>query len=96
MKSAILPLFALCFAAAAQAAAPAAPQAESCEQIRAEIRAHTGMPARPNTALLGKVGANRQCRFTSAEAYRAAWGDKPLPKGEPRERRTKHREHDDD
>ena len=71
-------------------------QAESCDQIREEIRAHTGIPAKPNTILLGKVGANMKCRFTSAEAYRAAWGDKPLPKDDRRDRRSKGREHDDD
>jgi hypothetical protein len=77
------------------AATPEA-QAESCDQIREQIRAHTGTPAKPNTNLLGKVGANKKCRFTSAEAYRAAWGDKPLPKDDRRDRRAKGREHDDD
>jgi len=71
-------------------------QAESCDQIREQIRAHTGIPAKPNTTLLGKVGENKKCRFTSAEAYRAAWGDKPLPKDDRRDRRSKGREHDDD
>lgn len=71
-------------------------QEESCNQIRAEIQAHTGIPAKSNTILLGKVGANQKCRFTSAEAYRAAWGDKPLPKDDRRDRRSKGREHDDD
>jgi hypothetical protein len=74
------------FIGLAQAASPtaAAAQAESCDQLRAQIRAHTGLPAKPNTDLLSKVGANPTCRFTSAEAYRAAWGDKPIPKGERR------------
>lgn len=45
-----------------------------------EFSAHAGIPAKPNTLLLSKVGANKKCRFTSAEAYRAAWGDKPLLK----------------
>jgi len=71
-------------------------QEESCDQIRAEIRAHTGIPAKPNTLLLSKVGANNKCRFTSAEAYRAAWGDKPLPNDDRRDRRSKAHEHDDD
>jgi hypothetical protein len=69
---------------------------ESCEQIREQIQSHTGAPTNANTILLGKVGANQKCRFTSAEAYRAAWGDKPVPKYELRERRSKDREHDDD
>jgi hypothetical protein len=71
-------------------------QEESCDQIREEIRAHTGIPAKPNTLLLRKIGANNKCRFTSAEAYRAAWGEKPLPKDDRRDRRSKEREHDDD
>lgn len=71
-------------------------QEESCDQIREEIRAHTGIPAKPNTLLLRKIGANNKCRFTSAEAYRAAWGEKPLPKDDRRDRRSKGREHDDD
>lgn len=70
-------------------------QPESCEQIRKQIQAHTGIPARPNTTLLSKVGANKKCRFTSAEAYRAAWGDKPMPKEEARNsRRQKHGDDD--
>lgn len=71
-------------------------QAESCDQIREQIRAHTGIPAKPNTDLLSKVGANKKCRFTSAEAYRAAWGDKPFPKDDQRGRHSQGREHDDD
>lgn len=96
MKLPFLSLLLLC-AGAAHAAQPAAnPPAESCDQIRAQIAAHAGMPERPNTALLAKVGANRKCRFTSAEAYRAAWGDKPLPKDDRPARRAKHRDRDRD
>lgn len=74
-------------------AATTSTQEESCQQIREQIAAHTGVPAKPNTTLLGKVGANKKCRFTSAEAYRAAWGDKPMPKDDRRDRRSKN--HDD-
>lgn len=76
-------------------AAETTPPAESCAQIREQIRAHIGVPAKPNTDLLSKVGANRQCRFTSAEAYRAAWGDKPIPKEEARTGRHERHHHDD-
>lgn len=69
-------------------------QAESCEQIRTQIKAQTGVLPKPDTALLGKVGAYPKCRFTAAEAYRAAYGDKPMPKDEQRERRSKHRDGD--
>lgn len=68
-------------------------QEESCQQIREQITAHTGVPVKPDIVLLGKVGANKKCRFTSAESYRAAWGDKPMPKGDRRDRRSKN--HDD-
>ncbi len=94
MKAISLLLLALSMATV-HAATPDA-QEESCDQIRAEIRAHVGTPAKPNTILLGKVGANKKCRFTSAEAYRAAWGDKPLPKDDRGDRRSKGHGHDDD
>ena len=74
-------------------AATTAQQDESCQQIRSQIAAHMGIPAKPNMTLLGKVGENTQCDFTSAEAYRAAWGDKPLPESKRRDRRSK--DHDD-
>lgn len=71
-------------------------QAETCEQIRAQIKEQTGVLVKPDLKMLAKVGANKKCRFTAAEAYRAAYGDKPLPKSEPRARRDKHRDGDDD
>lgn len=91
MKLAIVPLFVLCLGAA-HAATPTEPQTESCETIRAQIRAQAGVLFKPDTVLLGKVGANKNCRFTSAEAYRAAWGDKPMPMDD---RSSKKHEHDD-
>jgi hypothetical protein len=69
---------------------------EPCDQIRSQIREHTGIPEKPNTTLLGKIGANSQCRFTSAEAYRAAWGDKPLPPDRTRHNHRNKHERDDD
>ncbi len=59
-------------------------RAETCEQIRAQIKEQTGVLIKPDLKMLAKVGANKKCRFTEAEAYRAAYGDKPLPKSEPR------------
>ena len=91
-----IPIFLLAVSmSAAHAAAPDAP-APSCDQIRAEIQAHTGIPAKPDTELLAKVGASKSCRFTSAEAYRAAWGDKPLPRDDRQGRHSGKHEHDDD
>lgn len=72
----------------------AAAQAESCEQIRTQIKAQTGVLPKPDTALLGKVGAHPECRFTAAEAYRAAYADKPMPKDERRKRHSAHRDDD--
>ena len=66
----------------AKAVAPAG--TDSCAQLRAQIAAQTEILPRPNVELLGKVGANEQCHFTSAETYRAAWGAKPLNLPEPR------------
>lgn len=81
------------FAVSANAAEP---ETETCEQIRAQIKEQTGVLVKPDLKMLAKVGANKKCRFTAAEAYRAAYGDKPLPKSEPRARRDKQRDGDDD
>jgi hypothetical protein len=65
-------------------------QAESCEQIREQIRAQSGLLPRADTALLQKLSARSECRFTAAEVYRAAYGDKPLPKTEQRGHQSGH------
>lgn len=69
---------------------------ESCDQIRGLISAQTGLPAKPDINLLKKL-ARPECRFTAAEVYRAAYGDKLMPKsvGEPSTLRPRH-DHDDD
>ena len=54
----------------------------SCEQIRAEIRGHVGIPATPNTNLLHKLSGRTECKFSTEEAYRAAFGDRPKRVGE--------------
>ena len=95
MKLVIASVIVLCFGVA-QAATTAEPQSESCDQIRAQIKEHVGIPSKPNTSLLGKVGANKRCRFTSAEAYRAAWGDKPMPKDDRRGKARRHHDGGDD
>lgn len=94
MKLAIASIVILCFGVV-QAATAAESLPESCDHIRAQIKEHKGVPSKPNTTLLGKVGANKQCRFTAAEAYRAAWGDKPMPQDQPRDGRRKKHDHDD-
>lgn len=89
--AALLALFSIQVRAADPAAAAATPAqavapagTDSCAQLRAQIAAQTEILPRPNVELLGKVGANEQCHFTSAETYRAAWGAKPLNLPEPR------------
>jgi hypothetical protein len=32
-----------------------------------------------NTTLLRNISVHQECRFSSAEVYRAAYGDKPMP-----------------
>jgi hypothetical protein len=58
----------------------AAPQAESCEQIRLQIKAQTGVLPKPDTAMLKTLHARLECRFSPAEVYQAVYGDKPMPK----------------
>lgn len=70
-------------------------QAESCDQIRAQINAQTGIPPKVNTELLRKL-ARPECRFSSAEVYRAAYGDKPMPINESVGHRAKRSHHHDD
>ena len=71
-------------------------QAESCDQIRIQIKAQVGLLAKPDTGLLQKLGARQECRFTAPEVYRAAYGDKPMPANVKERRRAKEGHHDDD
>lgn len=64
------------FASVAQAA-DEPPQ--TCIQIRERIKAVTGLVATPSMDLLQQIGKYKECNFSSAEVYRAAYGDKPLP-----------------
>ena len=74
----------------------ATPQAESCEQIRLQIKAQTGVLPKPDTTMLEKLDAQPECRFSTAEVYQAAFGDKPVSRKERRDRRAMHRDDDDD
>lgn len=67
----------------------AAPEAETCDAIRAKI----GQLPPADAELLRTLAIRQECRFTAAEVYRAAYGDKPMPKYRPRRH---HRRHDDD
>lgn len=86
MQFIILGLLGL-FAAHANAAEA---QAETCEQIRGQIKAQTAVLPKTNTELLNKLSARQECRFSAAEVWRAAYGDKPFPKQVSRGHHTKH------
>lgn len=69
------------------------PLRQSCAQIREQIQAQTGPLEKPDTELLKKVGARNDCAFTTPEAYRAGFGERPPAPYEPRRERDHH---DDD
>ena len=59
-------------------AAPATP--DTCEQMRTQIQAVTGLVTMPDKDLLSKLSTlHPACQFSSTEVYRAAYGDTPLP-----------------
>ena len=79
------------FAAGCQAASAPAP---TCEQIREQIKSVTGLPPKINTELLQTLSLRQECQFVAAEVYRAAYGDKPLPKQDTSSRQNSHDEDD--
>lgn len=84
-------LFAACLAALAMPAA-AAQQVETCDAVRAKI----GRLPPADGDLLRTLALRKECRFTAAEVYRAAYGDKPMPKYDESRWREQRREGDDD
>ncbi len=88
-------LTALCSLAVQSATLPDT-TTQSCSDIRDRIKAQVGVLAKPDIDLLRTLGARPDCSFTSAEAYRAAYGDKPLPPDEPMKSRRSNKQHDDD
>jgi hypothetical protein len=75
---------------AGASAAAAEPGGETCAAIRQRI--DQGPPG--DADLLRTLAVRGDCRFAAAEVYRAAHGDKPMPREAPR-RRHRH-EHDDE
>ncbi|MBS4018362.1 MAG: hypothetical protein KGZ68_09015 [Dechloromonas sp.] len=69
---------------------------ESCEQIRARITSQLGTLPKPDTELLKTVGARKDCRFTSAEVYRAGFGEQPKAPYEAPRYRARHGHGEDD
>jgi len=69
-------------------------EVESCEQLRLKIQAKTGVVSTVDVDLLGQLPQRPECRFSADEAYRAAYGDRPLPP--PERDAPEHRHHRDD
>lgn len=89
------PVFGLLVMLAMGAHAADAP-VQTCEQIREEIMAVQGLTVIASTELLQKISLRNDSQFTSAEVYRAAYGDKPLPPAESyRPHNNEHHDHDD-
>jgi hypothetical protein len=57
------------------------------------IRARIGVAPLADPDLLREIAARKDCAFTAAEVYRAAYGDRPLP---PEDREQRRHRHDDD
>lgn len=51
-----------------------------CDEIRDQIQLVTGSVSTPNLELLQHISMHQECNFSSVEVYRAAYGDKPLPR----------------
>jgi hypothetical protein len=84
-----LPLVAFLCALSGPAIAAESPP-ESCDQLRTQI----GAKAPGDVDLLRRLAIrNKECAFSSAEFYKAAYGDRPLA---PPEKRHHHRHRDDD
>lgn len=85
MRASFLVAALLCALCRVSAAAPE----PACEQIRVQI----GTFPLADPELLRAMASRKDCAFSSAEFYRAAYGDRPLP---PPEHRHPQRRHDDD
>ena len=84
----------LIFANLGANAAPATPDA--CEQMRAQIQPVTSLVTVPDKDLLLKMSTlPPACQFSSAEVYRAAYGDTPLPTRDKGHRQPRNDSDDD-
>lgn len=88
IKMASLIAGALLVASGGLCAAQPAPE-QSCVQIRATI----GVLQPANPELLRTLAMRKDCGFTSAEVYQAAYGDRPLPPQEGRAEYLKRYHH---
>jgi hypothetical protein len=67
----------------------------ACNGIRDQIQLVTGLVSTPNMELLQHISMHQECNFSSAEVYRAAYGDKHLPQPKPSDHEN-NRESEDD
>lgn len=79
----------------ANAAETADVPVQTCEQIREQIKTVTGLDPKGNTELLQSLSLRTECQFSSAEVYRAAYGDKPLPKPDVHQHPARHDDDED-
>jgi hypothetical protein len=86
----VLRLFLLLLVPLAANGAEAGGNAERCDAIRARI----GVAPLADPDLLRLLAARKDCAFTAAEVYRAAYGDKPPAPATPQRRH--HHEADDE
>lgn len=81
----IKPLFIGLLSLVASCANATEVHAQTCNQIRDQIKAQTGALPDANTELLHQLlYAQQGCRFSATEVWRAAYGDKPFPVAESR------------
>ena len=67
----------------------------TCIEIRAQIKTVTGLVTKPNKELLRHISTYPGCNFSTAEVFRAAYSDRPLPQPEAPNHHS-HRDHDED
>jgi hypothetical protein len=73
----------------------AAPAEVSCEQVRGRIQAQVGIRDKPDTSMLDTLSEHPECHFTAAEVFRAAFGDRPMPRNTRRDGQRDMRDDDD-
>lgn len=79
----------------AHAAEPGSQKTESCDQIREQIKAQTGIPAKPNTICLARWAPTSNVDLPPPKLIVPPGGDKPMPQGETRNSRRQKHGHDD-
>ncbi|HEX8987468.1 MAG TPA: hypothetical protein VF816_05865 [Rhodocyclaceae bacterium] len=87
------PLLLLALLAASGMPLAAESPAESCGQLRSQIGA---LPPGDADLLRRLAARNQECGFSSADFYKAAYGDRPPAREAERPRRSREHDEDDD